>query len=298
MIYGAIEAGGTKWVCAKGTGPDDLCDTVVFPTTTPGETVRRAIDFFDRNCAEPVAAVGVGSFGPVDLCLSSPNWGSITSTPKPGWQNTNVIGLLSEAIKVPLAFDTDVNAAALAEHRWGAARDLSTFYYITVGTGIGAGGMVNDQPMHGLVHPEFGHVLIPHDGNRDPFPGVCPYHGDCLEGLASGGALHARWGKRGELITDDEAWILEANYLALGIVNAIFALSPQRIVIGGGVMKQPSLLPRIHTRVLELVDGYLDIEEQAGGIDQYIVTPVLGDRAGVLGAIELARLCVESSPVG
>jgi len=294
MIYGAIEAGGTKWVCAKGTGPDDLRENVVFSTTTPEETIRRAIAFFNENGAEPVAAVGVGSFGPVELRVSSPSWGSITNTPKPGWQNTNIIGLLEEGIDVPLAFDTDVNAAAIAEHRWGAARGLSTFYYITVGTGIGAGGMVNDQLMHGLVHPEFGHIPVPHDRDSDPFPGVCPFHGDCLEGLASGEALRARWGKQGELITDDRAWALEADYLAIGIVSAIFALSPQRIVIGGGVMKQPSLLPRIHARVLELVAGYIDIDEQAGGIDRYIVAPVLGDRAGVLGAIELARACALS----
>jgi fructokinase len=154
--------------------------------------------------------------------------------------------------------------------------------------------MVNDQPMHGLVHPEFGHVLVPHDRERDPFPGVCPYHGDCLEGLASGEAVRARWGQSGELVTDPAAWMLEADYLALGIVNATFTLSPQRIVVGGGVMKQPSLLPLIRERVLELVDGYLDIEEHAGGIDAYIVPPALGDRAGVLGALELARRRVES----
>jgi fructokinase len=295
MVYGAIEAGGTKWVCAKGTGPDDLRDSAVFPTTTPDETIGRAIEFFSRNGTDPLAAIGVGSFGPVDLRRSSPAWGSITSTPKPGWQNTNVVSRLGEALETPVAFDTDVNAAALGEHRWGAARGLSTFYYITVGTGIGAGGMVNDQPMHGLVHPEFGHVLIPHDRERDPFPGVCPYHGDCLEGLASGEALRARWGEPGELVTEPAAWALESEYLALGIVNAIFTLSPQRIVIGGGVMKQPSLLPLIRERVLELVDGYLDIEEQAGGIDSYIVAPALGDRAGVLGAIELARLLAEST---
>jgi fructokinase len=293
MIFGAIEAGGTKWVCAKGTGPEDLRESAVFPTTTPQETIGRAIDFFSRNGSEPLGAIGVGSFGPVDLRVDSPGWGSITSTPKPGWQNTDVVGLLGEALEAPLAFDTDVNAAALAEHRWGAAQGLSTFYYITVGTGIGAGGMVNDQPMHGLVHPEFGHVLVPHDRERDPFAGVCPYHGDCLEGLASGEAIRTRWGQAAELVTDPAAWALEADYLALGIVNATFTLSPQRIVVGGGVMKQPSLLPLIRERVLELVDGYLDIEEHAGGIDAYIVAPALGDRAGVLGALELARRRVE-----
>jgi fructokinase len=295
VTYGAIEAGGTKWVCAIGTSPEDVHETAVFPTTTPDETIARAIAFFRAADGEPLEAIGIGSFGPVDLHPDSPTWGSITSTPKAGWQNTDLAGALGDALHTRIAFDTDVNAAALGEHRWGAARGLETFCYITVGTGIGAGGIINDRPMHGLAHPEFGHMLIPHDRERDPFPGVCPYHADCLEGLASGEALVARWGVRGEQITDVAAWALEADYLALGIVNATFMFSPQRVVIGGGVMKQASLLPMIRERVLELVDGYVQIETLAGGIDTYIVPPALGDRAGVLGAMELARLATGSA---
>ena len=289
MIYGGIEAGGTKWVCATGTGPDDVRETVTFATTTPAETIGRAIAFFQAS-AEPLAAIGVGSFGPVELHRGSPRWGWITSTPKPGWQNTDVIGALGAALAIPFAFDTDVNAAALAEHRWGATQGLASSYYVTVGTGIGAGGIVHGLPLHGLVHPEFGHLRIPHDRARDPFPGSCPFHRDCLEGLASGEALHARWGKPGEELDDDVAWELEADYLALGIVNALLTLSPERIVLGGGVMKEPRLLPLVRGRILELIGGYLDVAERTGGIDRYLVAPALGDRAGVLGALELARL--------
>ena len=282
MTYGGIEAGGTKWVCAIGDGPDDLHDLATIPTTTPAETLDAATSFFRRN--GKIAGIGVGSFGPVDL-----ERGSITTTPKAGWANTDVVGALSAALDVPVAFDTDVNAAALGEQRWGAAAGLETFSYITVGTGIGGGGMANGRLMHGLLHPEFGHIRIPHDRAQDPFDGVCPYHGDCFEGLASGGALRARWGTDPKHIVGDEAWDLEAGYLALGLLNVIAVLSPQRIIVGGGVMKEPSLLPRVRRRVVELAAGYFDVAELSDGIDEYIVSPALGDRAGVVGALELAR---------
>ena len=282
MTYGGIEAGGTKWVCAIGDGPDDLHDLATIPTTTPAETLDAATSFFRRN--GKIAGIGVGSFGPVDL-----ERGSITTTPKAGWANTDVVGALSAALDVPVAFDTDVNAAALGEQRWGAAAGLETFSYVTVGTGIGGGGMANGRLMHGLLHPEFGHIRIPHDRAQDPFDGVCPYHGDCFEGLASGGAIRARWGKDPEDIADDEAWELEAGYLALGLLNVIAVLSPQRIIVGGGVMKEPSLQPRVRRRVVELAAGYFDVAELSDGIDEYIVSPALGDRAGVVGALELAR---------
>jgi fructokinase len=287
MTYGGIEAGGTKWVCAIGTNPDDLHDVVTFPTTTPEETIVRAADFFASDGS--VAAIGVGSFGPIDLQRDSPTWGWITTTPKPGWANTDVASALADALHVPIAVDTDVNAAALGEHRWGAAVGLDTFCYITVGTGIGGGGMVNGQLMHGLVHPEFGHMRVPHDRERDPFDGVCPYHGDCLEGLASGGAIRARWGKAAAAGDDERVWQLEAEYLALGLVNVICTLSPERIVLGGGVMKQPQLLPLVRSQVRELLAGYIDAPEFSGDLAEYLVVPALGDRAGVLGSLELAR---------
>jgi len=287
-LVGGVEAGGTKFVCAVGTGPDDVRAVIRFPTTTPAETIGQVIEFF-RSQPEPVAAVGIGAFGPTDPDPTSPTYGTITSTPKPGWQNTPLRQLVADALGVPVAFDTDVNAAALGEHTWGAARGIDTFIYLTVGTGIGGGGMVGGRMLHGLIHPEMGHIRIPHDCNADPFAGVCPYHGDCLEGLASGPALERRWGMRAEhLPPDHPAWELEAEYLALALVNYILVLSPQRVVVGGGVMHQPALLPRVRTRVQELLGGYVKSPAILEAVGSYIVTPALGDRAGVLGAIALA----------
>lgn len=282
MTYGGVEAGGTKWVCAVGDGPDDLRDTITFPTTTPEETIARAARFFGRN--GELTAVGVGSFGPIDI-----GRGCITTTPKAGWRYTALVAALRHELDVPVAFDTDVNAAALGEQRWGAAQGLETFCYITVGTGIGGGGMANGRLMHGLLHPELGHMRIPHDRDRDPFDGACPYHGDCFEGLASGEAMRLRWGRPAEELDGGDAWQLEAEYLALGLVNVIYTLSPQRIVLGGGVTKEPALLPLVRRRVRDLLAGYVDAPELGEGIDDFIVAPALGDRAGVLGAIELAR---------
>jgi fructokinase len=287
LSYGGIEAGGTKWVCAIGTGPDDLRELVTFPTTTPDETIERAADFFAND--GPVEAIGIGSFGPIDLRRGSPTWGRITTTPKPGWARTDIVSALGEAVDVPIAVDTDVNAAALGEHCWGAAIGLDTFCYITIGTGIGGGGMANGRLMHGLQHPEVGHMRIPHDRERDPFPGICPYHGDCLEGLASGEAIRARWGRAGEENADASIWRLEAEYLAYGLVNVIYAVSPERIVLGGGVMKQPQLLPLVREQVSELLADYTNAPQLDGSLEDYVVRPALGDRAGVLGSLELAR---------
>jgi fructokinase len=275
MSYGGIEAGGTKWVCAIGTGPGDLQALETFPTTTPDETLARAAAFFTENAG--VTAVGVGSFGPIDL-----RSGHITTTPKPGWASTDVVGRLRGALGVPVAFDTDVNAAALGEQRWGAAKGLDTFCYLTVGTGIGGGVMAGGALVHGLTHPEVGHMRVPHDPTRDPFEGSCPFHGDCFEGLASGTAMRARWGEPAESIVDPMAWELEAEYLALGLANVTTILSPQLIVLGGGVPKQPGLIPRVRELLEDNLAGYVAPPE--------VVAPALGDRAGVLGAIELARL--------
>jgi fructokinase len=279
-VYGGIETGGTKWECAIGTGPDDLSATATIPTTTPEETIAQVVAFFEQE--GPVAAIGIGSFGPIDQNPGSATWGHITSTPKPGWAYTDVGGEIGRRLSVPVAFDTDVNAAALGEHRWGAARGLETFCYITIGTGIGGGGMSGGRLLHGLAHPEFGHMRIPHDRRRDPFEGVCPYHGDCWEGLASGRAIEARWGRPAdELDGDDEVWMLQAHYLALGLVSVICVLSPERILLGGGVMRRPSLLPLVHREVEGLMNGY---QETAT-----IILPALAPRSGVLGAIALAE---------
>ena len=287
--FGGIEAGGTKFVCAVGTGPDDLRAEVRFPTTTPEETIGRAIEFFQQQ-TEPLKAIGIASFGPLDPNPASPTFGYITTTPKPGWSHTDLAGAIRRALGVPVAFDTDVNAAALGEHRWGAAQGLDTFIYLTIGTGIGGGGMANGRLIHGLMHPEMGHVRIPHDRGLDPFPGSCPYHGDCLEGLAAGPALEARWGQRGEeLPADHPAWLLEAHYLALGLVNFICVLSPQRIIMGGGVMQRRHLFPLVRRKVQELLNEYLPVPTIMEQIDDYIVPPGLGDRSGVLGAIALAQ---------
>jgi predicted NBD/HSP70 family sugar kinase len=286
-LFGAIEAGGTQWICAIAGDGNELLTTTTFPTTTPKETIARAADFFAQNGS--LAAVGIGCFGPVDVRPSSPTWGRITTTPKPGWSNVDVARPLGDLLGTKVAFDTDVNASALGEHLWGAAVGLETFCYITVGTGIGAGIVVNGTVLHGLLHPEFGHMRIPHDWTADPFPGSCPFHGDCLEGLASGEAIRRRWSRPGEQVESEATWQLEAEYLAAGIVNLICALSPERIIVGGGVMKQPSLLPLVRVRVRDLLADYLHAPELADEIDRYIVAPKCGPRAGVLGALELAR---------
>jgi fructokinase len=290
MLVGGVEAGGFKFVCAIGTGPGDLRAEARLPTTSPAETIARAVGFFVEHARRaPLAAIGIATFGPVDLDPRSPTYGSITTTPKPGWANTDLAGPFREALHVPVAVDTDVNGAALAEHRWGAARGLDTFVYVTVGTGIGGGAVVGGRLLHGLVHPEMGHVRVPHDWHADPFPGTCPYHGDCLEGLASGRALGERWGAPAEsLPAAHPAWALQARYLALGLVGIVAILSPERIVIGGGVMRQPRLLVSVRTNVVELLGGYLRSPAISSGIDTYIVPPALGARSGVLGAIAMA----------
>ncbi len=298
MLYGGIETGGTKIVCAVGTGPQDLRAETSFPTTTPEETLARMIAFCQQQqLVTPLAAIGIGSFGPVSPDRQARDYGYITSTPKPGWAQTDVAGTIERALGVPVGFDTDVNAAALGEGRWGNAQGLTTFLYLTVGTGIGGGGVSNGQLMHGLLHPEMGHILLPHDWQADPFAGACPYHGDCLEGLASGPALQARWGMSGKsLPSDHPAWALEAHYLALACVNFICTLSPQRIILSGGVMGQSHLLPLIQQRVQSLLNGYIQVPAILRQIDTYIVPAGLGSRAGVLGALALAEQAASAGP--
>lgn len=281
--YGAIEAGGTKFVCAVGTGPDDLRDVEAFPTTTPAETLDRAAAYFEGR---GIDALGVGSFGPVDLDPASPTWGHITSTPKPGWRGTDVAGPLARALGVPVVFDTDVNAAAVAEHRWGAARDVGSFVYLTIGTGIGGGAVVDGRVLHGRTHPEMGHLLIASDPG-DGFAGACPFHGACWEGLAAGPALEARWGVPGAALPPDhEAWPIQARALARGLVTLLLTLSPERFVLGGGVMRQAQLFPLVRAEVRAQLNGYVPLPDD---LDAFIVPTGLEGNAGVLGALALAH---------
>lgn len=289
-LFGGLEAGGTKFVCAVGTGPHDLRARAEFATTAPEETLGCVLEFFKAHAErEPLSAFGIASFGPIDVNRLSPQYGQITSTPKLAWQNVDLVGPVRRAFGVPVGFDTDVNGAALGERLWGAAQGLDTFVYITVGTGIGGGGMVEGHLMHGLLHPEMGHMRLPHDLQADPFPGACPFHGDCLEGLASGPAIEARWGGKGQsLPPGHKAWDLEAHYLALGVANLVCTLSPQRIILGGGVMHQPGLFPAIRRKTVDLLNGYIRVDKITGQIDEYVVPAELGDNAGVLGGIALA----------
>lgn len=289
-VYGGVEAGGTKFVCAVGNNPGDILAKAQFPTTTPRETIAKAIGFF-RETGTVLSGIGIAAFGPLDLHKESPTYGHITTTPKPGWTNTNLVKPFREAFNVPVALDTDVNGAALAEGKWGAAQGLDTFIYLTIGTGIGGGGLLNGKPAHGLVHPEMGHMLIPHDREKDPFPGVCPYHGDCWEGLAGGPAIAKRWGVPPEALPPDhKAWQLEAEYTAYGVTNLILTLSPQKVILGGGIMKVPGLLEKVQEKVKLLLHNYVNSTAINDKIEDYIVAPELGDMAGALGAIALAEM--------
>jgi len=293
-LFGAIEAGGTKFICAVGTHPSNLKITRL-STESAETTTANAITFLRE--AGDLQAVGIGSFGPVDLCPSSSTYGHITSTPKLGWQNFNLVGKFRSALAVPIGFDTDVDAAALGEARWGSAQGISDFVYLTVGTGIGGGAMVNGEILHGLLHPEMGHIPVPHDRHHDPYPGGCPFHGDCLEGLASGPAMQQRWNTPAhELPPDHPAWELEAHYLALGLASWVCTLSPKRIVLGGGVMQQQHLFPLIRKELSRLLNGYIRVTELTRDIDNYVVPANLGGRAGIAGALVLAEKAFQRQP--
>lgn len=296
MLVGGIEAGGTKFICSVGNGPEELQAETRFPTTIPDETLSQAISFFkeQETQIEPLSAIGVASFGPVDPDPDSPTFGFITSTPKTDWANTDFVGALRDHFHVPVGFDTDVNGAALAEGKWGAAAGLHTFIYLTIGTGIGGGTLVNGRLLHGLIHPEMGHIRLHHDWERDPFPGNCPYHGDCLEGMAAGPALEERWGQKGqELEPGHPAWDLEAEYLAQALQSLVCVLSPQRIIMGGGVMNQPELITKVREKTATYLNDYIQHPAITDHINEYIVLPALGGRAGVLGAIALGLLALK-----
>lgn len=291
-MFVGVEAGGTKFVVASGTGPEDLSPPVRIQTMEPDRTMRATLAaIHDVVDGRALSAIGVATFGPVDLRPTSSRYGHLIRTPKPGWDGADVLGPL-RALDAPIGLDTDVNGAALAEARWGAAVGLDAVVYITVGTGIGGGAIVGGVPLHGLLHPEMGHVSVRRHPDDD-FPGRCSFHGDCLEGLASGPAVEARWGRAATDLAGDEAVAeLESWYLAQLVADVVLILSPQRIVLGGGVMHLAGLLEFVQQRVPELLADYVPAPEITGGADRYIVAPALGDRAGVLGAIALAELAV------
>jgi fructokinase len=287
-LYGGVETGGTWCVCAVGSGPDEIVREEQFPTSQPKETLDRIAEFFADG--PPIDAVGIGSFGPVDVAPSSPTWGWVTTTPKPGWAQMPVAPVLRDRLGVPVVFDNDVTAAAVGEHRWGAGQGVDALCYLTIGTGIGAGLLIGGRPWHGLVHPEVGHMRIPRERDHEAFAGTCSFHGDCWEGLASGPAMAARWQADPKELPDEHpAWAIEADYVALGILGIVMVASPQRVIVGGGVMERPRLLGMVRGRLRELVAGYLQTPLLGEEIDSYLVKPALGDRAGVLGAIALAQ---------
>ena len=286
-LYGGIEGGGTKFNCAVGNGPDNILAEARFPTTTPAETIGQVCDFFEPYVSQ-LQGIGLGSFGPFDVNPTLPTYGYITTTPKPHWGNTNILGRLHEKLKLPIAVEMDVVVAGLGEAKWGASKDNSHSLYLTIGTGIGGGYIVDRKPLHGLTSLEMGHIRIPHDLELDPFRGACPYHGDCFEGLAAGPAVEARLGQRGETLPDDHPfWEIEADYIASALVNYILSLAPQRIIIGGGVMQKSSMFPSVRRKVQELLNHYINNDLLLDKIDEYIVPPALGGRAGMLGAIAL-----------
>ncbi|AIQ37164.1 ROK family protein [Paenibacillus sp. FSL H7-0716] len=289
-LLGGIEAGGTKFVCGIGYEDGKIIDRTSFPTTTPEETMTQVFQYFEGKSIE---AIGIGSFGPIDPIASSSGYGFITTTPKPHWGQYNIVGAIQERLALPIAFDTDVNGAALAEYKWGAAKGLDSCLYITIGTGIGAGAVVGGEIVHGLSHPEMGHIYVRRLSD-DTFKGCCPYHGDCLEGMASGPAIGARWRKSAvELGKDHPAWAMEAHYLAHALMNYVLILAPHKIIMGGGVMKQGQLFPLIRNKLHELLNGYIAHPLLNNEIHNYVVPPNLGDNAGLAGAIALASNCCD-----
>lgn len=291
MRLGALEAGGTKMVLSIGDEQGNVFERQSFPTKTPEETMPELIEYFKDKSIE---ALGIGSFGPLDLNTASKTYGYVTTTPKLSWQNYPLMPAMRDALKIPVGIDTDVNAACLAETRLGAGKGLANCLYVTVGTGIGAGVVVNGQLLHGLVHPEWGHILLrPHP--EDPVVrGVCPFHDGCLEGLASGPSFDARWGMSAKELPDDHiGWKIEAYYLAQLCVTAVLALSSEHIVLGGGVMQRAHLFPMVREETVRLLSGYIAHDKILHHIDEFITPPGLGINSGVAGALLLAASALE-----
>jgi fructokinase len=286
-MLGAIEAGGTKFVCAVGDHLGNIADRVQIPTTEPEETMKGVIAFFHKY---PLEAIGIGSFGPIDVNRESPTYGYITSTPKTAWKDFPFVQTLKEAFPVPVGFNTDVNAAALGEATLGAAKGLDSCLYITVGTGIGAGAVVRGKLLQGLSHPEMGHILVRRHP-EDTYVGKCPYHHDCLEGLAAGPSIEKRWGEKGvKLAERSEVWELEGYYIAQALMQYILILSPKKIILGGGVMNQEQVFPFIYKHLTQLVNEYVPLPE----LSSYIVRPGLGDNAGITGSLLLAHQSLQN----
>lgn len=284
MILGALEAGGTKMVCAIGNEKGQIFDRITIPTGTPADTMPKMISYFKEKKIE---SLGIGCFGPIDPNPESETYGYITSTPKLAWQNYNIAGVFRAALGCPVGFDTDVNASALGEAVYGITKGLDCSLYLTVGTGVGAGICINGKLLHGMLHPEAGHVLLQRHAG-DTYAGKCPFHANCLEGLASGPAIEERWGKKAEELTNRaEVWEMEAFYIAQALVNYTMILSPRRMVLGGGVMHQRQLFPLIRQKYRELMASYIRTAELED-LDTYIVPCSLGDNQGIMGCLQLA----------
>jgi fructokinase len=292
--FGAVEAGGTKFVCLIGSSPDDIVARTRIPTRDPQRTLAEVVSFFKEAADPPPAAVGIASFGPVELRTGNPRYGYITATPKPGWTDTDLVGPIGSALGVPVGFDTDVAGAALGEGRWGAARGLSTFVYMTVGTGIGAAAVIGGRSAEGLGHAEMGHISVPRQPGDD-FPGACPFHRDCLEGMAAGGTIAARFGRPAEDLDGadlEQAVAWEAGYLAAGLRTIVYTIAPERIVIGGSIPNLPGLFPLLRTRLVDTLAGYGAGPEHSA--DDFVVPAGLGGLAGPAGALVLAENALRS----
>ena len=282
-VFGALEAGGTKMVCAIVDDFGNIMEEAKFPTTTPEETTSKMLEFFKKF---EISALGIGTFGPIDLNPKSPTYGSILNTPKLAWKGFNFLSAF-KSLNVPIGIDTDVNASCLGETAFGTSRGLSNVIYITIGTGIGVGILSEGQLVHGMMHPEGGHILL-EKREDDKGECICPYHDRCFEGLASGPSILKRYGKPGnELVNDEKVWDLEAEYISQALVNYIMVLQPQKIILGGGVMHQESLFPLIRKKVSEKINKYL-ITKELENLDDYIVPCSLDDKQGILGSFKIA----------
>lgn len=285
MRLGALEAGGTKMVCAIGNEMGEIFEQISIPTETPEITVPKMIEYFKEK---EIEALGIGCFGPIDPDKDSKTYGYITSTPKLAWVDFDIVGAFEKALGCPVGFDTDVNGSVLGEVTFGQAKGKKSVVYVTIGTGVGVGVYIEGKLLHGMLHPEAGHVLIK-KREDDTYKGRCPYHKTCLEGLAAGPAVEERWGKKAiELKDEKEVWDLEAYYIAQALTGYILTLSPEVIILGGGIMHQEQLFPMIRSYVLEMLNGYLQTDELKD-IDHYIVPASLNDNQGIMGCLELAK---------
>lgn len=291
MIFGALEAGGTKMVCALGKEDGTILEQISIPTTTPEETIPQIIEYFK---SKDVVSLGIGAFGPVDVNKSSDNYGYILDTPKTPWKYYDLVGNIQKELNIPIGIDTDVNGSCLGEVTFGTSKGLDSVVYITIGTGVGVGVSINGQLLHGMLHPEAGHILLRLHPD-DNYKGKCPYHGTCFEGLAAGPAIEDRWGKKAiELKDNEKVWELEAFYIAQAILSYILTLAPRRIILGGGVMHQTHLFPLIRKEVEKLMNGYINTKEMKD-MDSYIVPASLNDDQGIMGCLQLAKVALEES---